>query len=382
MMAPVDLLKHFDVGLGAALALLRVLVEMESCSSDKPAIDRLAVYLAGEFAARGAEAEVLPSATSGNALRAVWRGTGSARPIMVLGHLDTVWPRGTVVMRPFALREGQAFGPGVLDMKSGILLCLLVCGAFRDQHQRLAGDVIFFFTPDEESGTAAGLPLLQAAVSQCRAVLCLEPPLPGGKAKTSRNGVGSFQLRVTGVGAHAGIDHEKGANAILELSRQVIRLHRMTCYDKGNTVSVGTIRGGSAVNVVPDQAEAEVDFRFRTLAEGQRLERRIRQLHPQDSRCRLQWQGGINRPPLKRTPEGLALYHKAKAIAAAIGMDLGEGETRGGSDGSYTAALGIPTLDGLGVEGDGAHAAHEHILISDIPRRAALLSLLAQELLP
>jgi glutamate carboxypeptidase len=267
-------------------------------------------------------------------------------------------------------------------MKSGILLCLLVCGAFRDQHQRLAGDVIFFFTPDEESGTAAGLPLLQAAVSQCRAVLCLEPPLPGGKAKTSRNGVGSFQLRVTGVGAHAGIDHEKGANAILELSRQVIRLHRMTCYDKGNTVSVGTIRGGSAVNVVPDQAEAEVDFRFRTLAEGQRLERRIRQLHPQDSRCRLQWQGGINRPPLKRTPEGLALYHKAKAIAAAIGMDLGEGETRGGSDGSYTAALGIPTLDGLGVEGDGAHAAHEHILISDIPRRAALLSLLAQELLP
>ena len=382
MMAPVDLLRHFDAGLGAALALLRVLVEMESCTSDKPAIDRLAAYLAGEFGNRGADAEALPSAASGNALRAIWRGTGSARPIMMLGHLDTVWPRGTICVRPFALRDGQAFGPGVLDMKSGILLCLLVCGAFRDQQQRLAGDVIFFFTPDEESGTAAGLPLLQAAAPECRAVLCLEPPLPGGKAKTFRSGAGSLQLRVTGVGAHAGIDHAKGANAILELSRQVIRLQRMTCHDKGNTVSVGTIRGGSAVNVVPDQAEAAVDFRFRTLAEGRRLERRIRQLRPHDSRCSLQWQGGIDRPPLERTPEGLVLYQQAKAIAATIGMDLGEGETAGGSDGSFTAALGIPTLDGLGVDGDGAHAAHEHILVSDIPRRAALLSLLAQELLP
>jgi glutamate carboxypeptidase len=381
MIAPTDLLKHFTADLGAALALLQVLVEMESCSSDKCAIDRLAEFLAGEFTARGAEAEILPSTTSGNALKAVWRGTGSAHPVMLLGHLDTVWAQGTILERPFALRDGKAFGPGVFDMKSGILLCLLVCGAFREQHQRPAGDVIFFFTPDEESGTAAGLPLLKAAASECRAVLCLEPPLPGGKAKTFRKGAGCFQLRVTGIGAHAGVDHEKGASAILELSYQVARLHRMTRYDCGNTVSVGTIRGGSAVNVVPGQAEAEVDFRFRTLTQGRRLEKRIRQLRPHDSRCSLHWEGGINRPPLERTPEGLALYHKAKAIASAVGMELGEGETGGGSDGSYTAALGIPTLDGLGVEGDGAHAVHEHILIIDIPRRAALLSLLTQELL-
>jgi len=381
MMAPADLVRHFEAGLGDALALLRILVDMESCSSDKPAIDRLAVFLAGEFAARGAQAEVLPSAASGNALRAVRRGAGSARPIMMLGHLDTVWPRGTVAARPFALRDHRAFGPGVLDMKSGILLCLMVCGALRDQQRLLAGDVIFFFTADEETGTASGLPLLRAAASECRAVLCLEPPLPGGKAKTFRKGVGSFQLSVTGIGAHAGVDHEKGANAILELSRQVIHLQRMTCYDRGNTVSVGAIRGGSAVNVVPDRAEAEVDFRFRTLVEGRRLEKRIRQLRPHDFRCSLHWQGGINRPPLERTTAGMALYHEAKAIAAAIGMDLGEGETGGGSDGSYTAALGVPTLDGLGVDGNGAHAADEHILISDIPCRAALLSLLAQELL-
>jgi glutamate carboxypeptidase len=380
MIAPLDVLRHFSANLDDALALLKRLVEMESGSSDKRGIDGLAEFLAREFVARGARAEVLLLTGSGNALKAVWRGTGSGQPVLFLGHLDTVWPPGTAAVRPFALKDGKAYGPGVLDMKSGILLCLLVCGALHEQHLRSNSDVLFFFTPDEETGSAGGLPLLTPIAKACRAVLCVEPPLPGGGAKTFRKGVGRFHLRVDGVAAHAGVDHEKGANAILELSRQVIKLQRMTNYERGVTVSVGMARGGSAANVVPDRAEAEVDFRFSTLKDGRRLERRIKRLRPLDVRCSIEFEGGINRPPLERTPAVSGLYQKAKAVAASIGMELGEGETGGGSDGSFTAALGIPTLDGLGVDGDGAHGVHEHILVSDLPRRAALLGLLAQEL--
>jgi glutamate carboxypeptidase len=380
MMAPLDLLRQFSANLDDALALLKRLVEMESCSSDKRGIDGLAEFLAREFEARGARAEILPLTGSGNALKVVWRGTGSGRPVLFLGHLDTVWPPGTAAVRPFALKDGKAYGPGVLDMKSGILLCLLVCGALHGQHLRSNGDVLFFFTPDEEIGSVGGLPLLAPIAKACRAVLCVEPSLPGGRAKTFRKGVGRFHLRVDGVAAHAGVDHEKGANAILELSRQVIKLQKMTNYERGITVSVGTAQGGSAVNVVPDRADAEVDFRFSTLEHGRRLERRIKRLRPLDVRCSIEFEGGINRPPLERTPAVSGLYERAKALAASIGMELGEGETGGGSDGSFTAALGIPTLDGLGVDGDGPHAVHEHILISDLPRRAALLGLLAQEL--
>lgn len=377
---PSDLPDYFAAILDPALRLLRQLVEIETHSADKRGIDRLAAFLAREFKSLGAGAEVLPSASSGNALKALWRGTGSGRPILLLGHLDTVWPAGTLAARPFSLNDGRAYGPGVFDMKGGILVCLLVCRALHEQRAHAGSDVIFFFTPDEETGTAAGLPLLRPIAEACRLVLCLEPPLPGGKTKTFRKGVGQFHLGVTGVAAHAGVDHEKGANAILELSRQVVKLQKMTDYGRGITVSVGTVRGGAAANVVPECAEAEVDFRFSKPADGRRLEERIRRLRSFDPRCRLELMGGINRPPLERTAAVSGLYHKAKAIAARIGMQLGEGDTGGGSDGSFTAALGIPTLDGLGVDGDGAHAAHEHILIDDLPRRAALLSLLVQEL--
>lgn len=379
-MAPLDLLRHFSANVDGALDLLKRLVEMESCSSDKRGVDGLAEFLAREFEARGARAEVLPLTGCGNALKAVWKGTGSSQPVLLLGHLDTVWPPGTAAVRPFVLKEGKAYGPGIFDMKSGILLCLLVCGALYEQRLSSNGDVLFFFTPDEEIGSAGGLPLLTPIAKACRAVLCVEPPLSGGRAKTFRKGVGRFHLRVSGVAAHAGVDHEKGANAVLELSRQVIKLQKMTDYERGITVSVGMVRGGSAVNVVPESAEADVDFRFSTLKDGRSLERRVKRLRPGDVRCNIEVEGGINRPPLERTPAVSGLYERAKVLAASLGMELGQGETGGGSDGSFTAALGIPTLDGIGVDGDGAHAAHEHILVSDLPRRAALLCLLAQEL--
>ncbi len=380
MFTPADLLSYFGADLDPSLLLLRRLVELESNSSDKKGIDLLAEFLAREFNSRGAGAEVMRLPASGNALKATCKGTGSSRPVLFLGHLDTVWPAGTLAARPFTLAEGRAYGPGVYDMKGGILLCLLVCSALHERRIHSGCDVIFFFTSDEETGTAAGLPLLRRIVEGCRLVLCLEPPLPGGGVKTSRKGVGQFHVAVSGVAAHAGVDHERGANAILELCRQVVKLHRMTDYERGITVNVGTVRGGSAANVVPDSAGAEVDIRFCKLRDGRSLEKRLRKFRPFDARCRMELTGGINRPPLERTSAILGLYNRAKAVAAGIGMELGEGDSGGGSDGSFTAAMGIPTLDGLGVDGGGAHAVNEHILINDLPRRAALLSLLAQEL--
>ena len=242
--------------------------------------------------------------------------------------------------------------------------------------------MIFLFTADEEIGTETGLSRLKLVATSCRAVLCLEPPLPGGKVKTFRKGVGEFRIRVTGVAAHAGADHEKGANAILELSKLVLQLQALTDYQRGVTVNVGKIRGGSAVNVVPAEAEAEVDFRVSTVSDGDRLEQRVRDLRASDPRCAVLVEGGLRRPPLERTPAVVELYQKARGVAFSLGLDLGEGGTGGASDGSFTAAWGIPTLDGLGVEGDGAHALHEHILVDDIPRRAALLARLTQTLPP
>jgi glutamate carboxypeptidase len=204
-------------------------------------------------------------------------------------------------------------------------------------------------------------------------VLCLEPPLPGGKVKTFRKGVGDFKLTVRGVAAHAGVEHQSGASAIAEVSRIVLKLEAMTNYSKGITVNVGAIRGGTVANVVPEEAEVEVDLRFPTASDGEKLEESIRSLRPSDTRCIIKMVGGINRPPLERTPSVVNLYEKARGIAAGIGINLGEGSTGGASDGSFTAALGIPTLDGLGVEGEGAHAQHESITTSDIPLRAALL---------
>jgi len=380
MMTSQESLRYFESMLPSCLSLLQQLVELESYSLDKDGVDALAVFLAEEFRSRGAAVTLLPHAERGSALKAVWKTAADKKPILVLGHLDTVWPRGAVAARPFRLEGRRAFGPGVFDMKSGILLALMVCQALRDRVSKAGSDVIFFFTADEEVGTEAGLPALRQAAEACRAVLCLEPPLPGGKVKTFRKGVGTFHIRVSGIPAHAGVDHARGANAILELSRQVVQLQAMTDYERGITVSVGRIQGGTASNVVPAEAEAEVDFRVSSAADGEGMEKRIRSLAPFDPRCTLHIDGGVNRPPLERTPAVIALYQKARVVAADLGMDLGEGSTGGGSDGSFTAAMGVPTLDGLGIDGDGAHATDEYVEIGDIPRRAALLCQLIRAL--
>jgi glutamate carboxypeptidase len=379
-MSSSELLGYFEDRLGEALVLLKRLVEIESNSFDKEGVDALASFLAQEFCSRGAQAEVLPASDKGNLLKATWKGDERPRPVMVLGHLDTVWPRGTAFARPFKISEGKAWGPGIFDMKGGILLSLLACQAFQKGLVRPSKDVIFFFTSDEEIGTCAGLQHLKTVAADCRAVLCLEPPLKGGSVKTFRKGVATYRIAVNGLASHAGVDHAGGANAIAELSRLVLELQAMTDYERGITVNVGKIQGGTTSNVVPPAAEAEVDVRSCSRADSSWMDDRIRGLTVQDGRCTLRIEGGPNRPPLERSPGVVDLYLKARRIAAEIGMDLGEGSTGGGSDGSFTADMGIPTLDGLGVSGDGAHAEHEHIVVADIPRRAALLCRLIQSI--
>jgi glutamate carboxypeptidase len=380
MSASAPLLEFFQHRGEESLQLLRRLVELESYSLDKPAIDGLADFMAGRFRALGAEALVLPVGGRGNLLRAVWAGSGALKPVMLLGHLDTVWPAGTLAERPFRVENLRAFGPGVFDMKAGLLLSLLVCEALAAGHVEPGREVVFFFTSDEEIGTEAGVSFLLPEAARCGAVLCLEPPLPGGKAKTFRKATGSFRLKVTGVAAHAGVDHEKGANAITEISRQVLKLHGFTDYDRGITVSVGRIAGGTSANVVPAEADAEIDFRAASLEDGLRVEREIRSLAPIDRRCRLEFEGGINRPPLARSDRVVALFRLARRVASEFGMTLEEGSTGGGSDGCFTAAMGVPTLDGIGVEGDGAHAVNEHILVGDIARRAAFIASLIKSI--
>ncbi len=377
-MESLELFRYFESRTSESLALLARLVEMESNSLDKTGVDRLASFLAGEFRARGAEAHLLPDSECGNLLKAIWRG--GRKPVMILGHLDTVWPGGTVELRPFRLEDGRAFGPGVFDMKGGILLALLACEAFHRGFVDPGKDVVFFFTSDEEIGTRAGLPHLKSAAEMCAAVLCLEPPLPGGKVKTFRKGVSNYRIRVKGIASHAGVDHAAGANAIVELSRHILDLQAMTDYERGITVSAGTMHGGTASNIVPAEAEAELDVRTSSKAQASYMDTRMQALKPYDARCIILVDGGINRPPLERTEGVVALYLKARGLAAELGMDLGEGSTGGGSDGSFTAALGIPTLDGLGVDGAGAHAVHEHIETSDIARRAALICRLIQSI--
>ncbi len=379
-MSASELLPYFGGMLPKAMDLLGELVARESHSGEKSAVDALAADLAGRFDNHGATATVLPVEQNGNSLRAIWRSGAGASPVLLLGHIDTVWPSGTARERPFRVENGRAFGPGVYDMKAGLLLSLLVLRALREGLVRAGRDVVFFFAGDEETGTAGGLPHLRHSAAGCRAVLCLEPPLPGGGAKTSRKGVAVYRLSVCGISAHAGVEPEKGANAILELSRQVILLNDWNDRDAGTTITVGSIRGGTASNVVPAEAEAEIDVRFLHSEIGREIDEKMRSLRPHDERCTMQVTGGVNRPPLERTPAVLDLYHRARLAALELEWELGEGASGGGSDGSFTAAMGVPTLDGLGVEGDGAHAAHENIEIGDIPRRAAMLCRLIEML--
>lgn len=354
------------------------LVRLESPSTDKRAVDRCGAAIAGMLGQAGADVTLLRQASRGDHVRAEFAG-GPAR-VLILGHFDTVWEVGTLERMPLREEAGCLHGPGVYDMKASIAIAILAMRALRGG--RAPGTsgapdvprVVMLWTTDEEVGSETSRATIEAEARTSDAVLVLEPSLPGGAAKTARKGCGEFTLTVKGVAAHAGIDPRKGASAIHELAHQVRVLEGLQDLERGISLNVGTIDGGTRSNVVAERASAVVDVRVPTMQDAERLETAFRSLRPRNPAVSLDVRGGVSRPPLERT-EGVArLYLEARAVAAGLGRDLKEGGTGGGSDGNFTAALGVPTLDGLGPEGDGAHAVHEHVRLDDLPWRAAFVA--------
>jgi glutamate carboxypeptidase len=347
--------------------MLREFVSIESPSDDAAAVGAFAERVGRELSALGLSVERTPVEGGGPLLRA---RSGGDRPVMLLGHLDTVWPLGTLAARPATIDGDVLRGPGCYDMKAGLVVALFALRRLREEGH--IPPVTVFFTPLEEVDCEPYRPLMEAEMRACRAVLDFEPAWPGGAVKTERKGSGSFVLRAHGRAAHAGADPGKGANAILEIARQSLAVSALADPARAITVNVGVVRGGTRPNVVPELAEAGVDFRVRTLADGREMESRVRALASQDPQVRLEVTGGLHYPPLERTAKVLAVYEAARAVAAAMGQELAEVSTGGASEASFAGALGLPTLDGLGADGDGAHALHEHVLIPSLPERAAL----------
>lgn len=351
----------------AMTAFLSELVAIESPSTDAQSVARLARRVAAELEPLGLPVELLPVDGAGPVLRAR-RGT---RPVMLLGHLDTVWDVGTLAQRPVRIENGRLYGPGSFDMKGGIVVLVHALKALA-RNGTLPG-ICVFLTPLEEVGAENYRAAMEESMLASRAVLDFEPAWPGGPVKTARKGSASFVLRARGVAAHAGADFARGANAIVELSRRIADAAALTNLERGITVNVGTIQGGTRPNVVPDEAHAELDVRFRALADAEAVRSSLKALRPDDPRIRLDLDAKSFYPPLERGPHVVATFRAAAAVAAELGLPpLEEVATGGASEASFAAALGIPTLDGLGADGDGAHAVSEHVILSSIPDRAAL----------
>jgi glutamate carboxypeptidase len=364
-------LQYFEARRGDLTALIRRLVELESPSNNKAAADRCSEFIAGEFERRGGKVRIHRRPNSGDQIEARFEGSG--RPVMLLGHYDTVWDVGTLAQMPWREQNGRLAGPGVFDMKSGIAMMMFVLSGLKERRGQWPRPIIVSLNADEEVGSEGSRQTTETLAKEAEAVLVLEPA-QGTAVKTARKGVGDYTLKVSGVAAHAGLDFEKGHSAILELARQIEHIAGFTDLERGLTVSVGMIRGGTRTNVVAAEAIAEVDVRIAQLADGDAIDRKFRALSPVNPHCRLEVTGGINRPPLERTAGVAALFGKARSVAAELGFELGEAAVGGGSDGNFTGALGVPTLDGLGAVGEGAHAANESVLVEWLPRRAALIA--------
>jgi glutamate carboxypeptidase len=371
-------LAYFTERRDAMVATIRDLVEIESPSDNKEAVDRVAEVVAEKFSRLGGEVRFHRTKEFGSHLQVNFAGK-SAKPVLLLGHYDTVYSLGTLATMPCRVEHNKLTGPGVLDMKSGIALMLHALAGLQDWHAAGAGELLrpvtVLLVSDEEIGSESSRAITEALAKSAAAVLVLEPSYGRqGAVKTARKGVGEYSVRVSGKAAHAGLDFEKGVNAIRELAQQIEKISKFTELKKGLTVNVGVVSGGSRSNVVPAEAVAQVDVRIARMKDAAGIDKKMRGLRPYNRKCRIEVSGGINRPPMERTAGVAALYERAAGIARELGWKLGEAAVGGGSDGNFTAGLGIPTLDGLGGVGDGAHAVHEHILISELPRRAALIA--------
>ena len=357
--------------------LLGEFVRCESPSYDKAAVDRFGEMVARHWKRRGAQVRALKQKERGNHLRVEVPAARerNAGQILVLGHLDTVYPLGTLRKMPFRIAQGKAWGPGTFDMKGGLVLALFAVDALRTADVTLRKRVVFLWTSDEEIGSKSSRAAIEQEARRSDAVLVLEPAFGSeGRLKTARKGTGGAEIIVTGRPAHAGIEPERGVNAVHELALQIERLMRMNNPSRGITVQATVISGGTVSNVVPELARAEVDLRFSRLADAARLEQKLHALRPILKGAKIEMRGGINRPPLERTAAVQTLFKHARGLMASMGLKLDEASTGGASDGNFTGALGIPTLDGLGAVGDGAHTPHENVVIRALPERAALIA--------
>lgn len=360
------------------LSLLQQLVELESPSLNKVAVDRLIAHLQQVVVERGGQAEVIDQSDRGNHLLATF-GSGEEQ-LLILCHVDTVWDIGEIGRRPFRVEGGKAYGPGIFDMKAGTVQALSALEYLQSIGWPLSCRVRILFNSDEETGSGTSRQLIEQLARESRAVFVLEPAIaPHGALKTGRKGVGRFDIAVEGIASHAGSAPERGASAVLELAKQTVWLHGLNDLSKGTTVNVGVVHGGTRPNVMAAAAQGEIDLRVATMGEAERVVPAILSRQAETPGTRIKISGGLNRPPMERTPQIVELYQLAARLAAELGIEISEGTTGGGSDGNFTAALGVPTLDGLGAVGDGAHAVHEFLYVDRIPERTALLARLLQE---
>ena len=374
-----QILGRFETRQSEIESFIRALVEVESPSGDlagsRAVVDLLATA-AGNLACVDAVERVDVPEFGQHLVVKAFQQQHSAGQILLVGHTDTVHSLGSLAERPWRREGNKIYGPGIFDMKANAALAIEILRALSELNLKPQCGVSLVLTCDEEVGSTSGWPLIERVAKEQRTnyAFVLEPPAPGGRVKTGRKGTGMYAIKVEGKAAHAGLEPEKGASAILELARQTERLHALNLAGSGITLNVGVVHGGTRSNVVAAYAEGEIDVRFSTEAESREIERILATLEPVDERTKVFVSGGINRPPLERTAAVVELFAKARGIAAALGFELGEAQVGGASDGNFIAAMGIPVLDGLGINGDGAHAVHEHIVADDIARRGALIT--------
>ncbi len=359
------------------VAFLQQLIETESPTNDKEAVDRVGVILAEASRNLGASVSVHPQKERGDHIVAKW-GEGD-NGILLMGHMDTVFPLGTLETMPFYEKDGKIYGPGVQDMKSGLVIGLAAIAVLREAKQMPERPITFLFTTDEEVGSQTSRALIEKLASQATLVLVMEPSVPNGALKTWRKGVGDFILRIHGRAAHAGGAHAEGRNALEEMAHQILAIQGLTDYEKGTTLNVGVAQGGTAANVVPDYAELSIDLRVMQPGEYERVWDQLNALRPILDGTSLELIGELNRPPMPFNKTMEATFNKAKRIAAKAGIEIEAGGSGGGSDANFVAPLSIPVLDGLGAIGDGLHSSREFIFEDSLIERSLLLSALLRE---
>jgi glutamate carboxypeptidase len=373
-MTPKQTLEYFQKRTDSIVELIREIVEIESPSHDVERNKTVVLWIENEARKTGLELEIERVPAEGFGEHVIIRAfAGEAKPLMLLGHTDTVHPVGTCELNPTRIDGDKFYGCGIFDMKANIVLMLEALRYFAETGTRPARPITILLSCDEEVGSHTGRELVEREAALAEACFVFEPSA-NGSVKTGRKGTGMYIIHAHGIPAHAGLEPEKGANAILEIARQIERLQSLNDLAVGTTVNVCTASGGTTTNVIPEHAVCSVDVRFSTMIEAARIDEQIKNLRPFDERVSIRIEGGINRPPMERTDAVVALFEKARDIAASFDYELGETQVGGASDGNFVGAIGVPVLDGLGIKGDGAHTLHEHILVSDIAARATLVT--------